>query len=150
MQNNSIYVGLSSLITLERRMDAIAHNVANVSTVGFRGEGTKFSSIVSDKASDDVSFATAGKSFIRTEAGPMIKTDNPLDVAVKGDVWMSVSTPQGQIYTRDGRMNMLPTGDLVTVTGHPVLDVGGAPIVLNPAGGAPKISSDGAIYQNGA
>ena len=73
MQNNSIYVGLSSLITLERRMDAIAHNVANVSTVGFRGEGTKFSSIVSDKASDDVSFATAGKSFIRTEAGPMIK-----------------------------------------------------------------------------
>ncbi|WP_176073838.1 flagellar basal-body rod protein FlgF [Brucella intermedia] len=150
MQNNSIYVGLSSLITLERRMDAIAHNVANVSTVGFRGEGTKFSSTVSDKASDDVSFATAGKSFIRTEAGPMIKTDNPLDVAVKGDVWMSVSTPQGQIYTRDGRMNMLPTGDLVTVTGHPVLDVGGAPIVLNPAGGAPKISSDGAIYQNGA
>ncbi len=150
MQNNSIYVGLSSLITLERRMDAIAHNVANVSTVGFRGEGTKFDTIVSNKASDDVSFATAGKSFIRTEAGPMIKTDNPLDVAVKGDVWMSISTPQGQIYTRDGRMNMLPTGDLVSVTGHPVLDVGGAPIVLNPDGGAPKISSDGAIYQNGA
>lgn len=96
MQNNSIYVGLSSLITLERRMDAIAHNVANASTVGFRGEGTKFDTIVSDKASDDVSFATAGKSYIRTEAGPLIKTDNPLDVAVKGDAWMSFSTRKGR------------------------------------------------------
>lgn len=150
MQNNSIYVGLSSLVTLERRMDAIAHNVANVSTVGFRGEGTKFKSIVSDKASNGVSFASAGKSYIRTEAGPLIKTDNPLDVAVKGDVWMAVSTPQGQVYTRDGRMKMMMTGDLVSVMGNAVLDAGGAPIVLDPNGGAPKISSDGAIYQNGA
>ncbi|MCX2697485.1 flagellar basal-body rod protein FlgF [Ochrobactrum chromiisoli] len=150
MQNNSIYVGLSSLVTLERRMDAIAHNVANVSTVGFRGEGTKFESIVSDKASNGVSFASAGKSYIRTEAGPLIKTDNPLDVAVKGDVWMAVSTPQGQVYTRDGRMKMMMTGDLVSVMGNAVLDAGGAPIVLDPNGGAPKISSDGAIYQNGA
>jgi len=150
MQNNSIYVGLSSLVTLERRMDAIAHNVANVSTVGFRGEGTKFESIVSNKADGDVNFASAGKSYIRTEAGPLIKTDNPLDVAVKGDVWMAVSTPQGQVYTRDGRMKMMMTGDLVSVMGNAVLDVGGAPIVLDPNGGAPKISSDGAIYQNGA
>lgn len=150
MQNNSIYVGLSSLVTLERRMDAIAHNVANVSTVGFRGEGTKFESIVSGKASNEVSFASAGKSYIRTEAGPLIKTDNPLDVAVKGDVWMAVATPQGQVYTRDGRMKMTNTGDLVSVTGNAILDVGGAPVVLDANGGAPEISSDGVIYQNGA
>lgn len=150
MQNNSIYVGLSSLVTLERRMDAIAHNVANVSTVGFRGEGTKFESIVSDKTGDAVSFASAGKSYIRTEAGPLIKTDNPLDVAIKGDVWMALSTPQGQVYTRDGRMKMMATGELVSVMGNAVLDVGGAPIMLDANAGAPKISSDGAIYQNGA
>ncbi|MFD1790505.1 flagellar basal-body rod protein FlgF [Ochrobactrum teleogrylli] len=150
MQNNSIYVGLSSLITLERRMDSIAQNVANVSTVGFRGEGTKFDSIVSKKASDDVSFASAGKSYIRTEPGPLVKTDNPLDIAVKGDAWLSLNTPQGQIYTRDGRMKMLATGELVSMMGYSVLDVGGAPIMLNPDGGAPKISADGAVYQNGA
>lgn len=149
MQNNSIYVGLSSLITLERRMDAIAQNVTNISTPGFRGEGTKFDTIVSDKARGDVNFAIAGKSYIRTAPGPMIETGNPLDVAVKGDVWMSVSTPQGQIYTRDGRMKMLATGDLVSLTGNPILDVGGQPIVLDPNAGAPEISSDGAIYQNG-
>ncbi|PWL17326.1 flagellar basal-body rod protein FlgF [Falsochrobactrum shanghaiense] len=149
MQNNSIYVGLSSLVTLERRMNAIAHNVANISTPGFRGEGTKFDTIVSGKASENVNFASAGKSFIRTEAGPLIETGNPLDVAVKGDVWMSVATPQGQVYTRDGRMKMMPTGELVSVSGNAILDVGGAPIVLDPDGGAPKISSDGAVYQNG-
>ena len=82
MQNNSIYVGLSSLVTLERRMDAIAHNVANISTPGFRGEGTKFNTIVPNKASEDVNFATAGKSYIRTEAGSMLETGNPFDVAV--------------------------------------------------------------------
>ncbi len=71
-----------------------------------------------------------GKSYIRTEAGPLIKTDNPLDVAVKGDAWMSFSTPQGQVYSRDGRMKMLSTGDPVSVTGNAILDVGGAPIVL--------------------
>ncbi|KXF76030.1 flagellar biosynthesis protein FlgF [Paramesorhizobium deserti] len=147
---NSIYVGLSSQITLERRLDAIANNVANMSTPGFRGEGTKFDTLVSMKASDDVHFASAGKSYIRTEPGPIIQTDNPLDVAVKGDAWLSLATPQGQVYTRDGRMRMTPEGELVSVMGHPVLDAGGQPIVINPNGGAPKISSDGAIYQNGA
>jgi flagellar basal-body rod protein FlgF len=147
---NSIYVGLSAQITLERRMDAIANNVANISTPGFRGEGTKFDSLVSMKASDDIQFASAGKSYIRTEGGPIIQTDNPFDVAVKGDAWLSLSTPQGQVYTRDGRMQMTPDGQLVSINGHPVLDAGGQPITINPNGGAPKISSDGAIYQNGA
>ncbi|GGA98157.1 flagellar basal-body rod protein FlgF [Brucella endophytica] len=147
---NSIYVGLSAQITLERRMDAIANNVANMSTPGFRGEGTKFDSLVSMKASDDIAFASAGKSYIRTEGGPIIQTDNPFDVAVKGEAWLSILTPQGQVYTRDGRMQMTPDGQLVTVMGHPVLDAGGQPIAINPNAGAPKISSDGAIYQNGA
>jgi flagellar basal-body rod protein FlgF len=80
----------------------------------------------------------------------MVKTDNPLDIAVKGDAWLSLNTPQGQIYTRDGRMKMLATGELVSMMGYSVLDVGGAPMMLNPDGGAPKISADGAVYQNGA
>ncbi|PYE87713.1 flagellar basal-body rod protein FlgF [Phyllobacterium leguminum] len=147
---NSIYVGLSAQITLERRMDAIANNIANMSTPGFRGEGTKFDTLVSMKASDDVQFASAGKSYIRTEGGPIIQTDNPLDVAVKGDAWLSLATPQGQVYTRDGRMAMTPEGELRSVTGHAILDAGGQPIIINPQGGAPKISADGAIYQNGA
>ena len=46
-------------------------------------------------------------------------------------------------------MTMTTTGDLRSLTGYPVLDSGGAPIQLNPAGGTPTIARDGVISQNG-
>ena len=58
---------------------------------------------------------------------------------------MSIDVGGSQVYTRDGRMMMSPNGDVQTLTGRSVLDVGGAPIVLNPAGGPPQISRDGTI-----
>lgn len=130
-------------------MDTVAHNIANMSTPGFRATGTKFETLVSTVA-DDVSFASAGKSYIKTDAGPIIQTDNPLDVAVKGDAWLSLSAPQGQVYTRDGRMTMSADGEIRSVKGYPVLDAGGQPLMVNPNGGPVKIGADGAIYQNNA
>jgi flagellar basal-body rod protein FlgF len=145
---NSIYVGLSSQISLERRLDALAHNVANMSTPGFRATGMKFDAMVS-KAAENSSFVSAGESFIKTEAGPITQTGNPLDVAAKGDVWFSLQSPAGQVYTRDGRMQMSTSGELLSVKGYPILDAGGQPLTIDPNGGPPKISSDGAVYQNG-
>lgn len=144
---NSIYVGLSSQISLERRLDALAHNVANMSTPGFRATGMKFETMVS-KAAEDSSFVSAGQSYIKTDAGPITQTGNPLDVAAKGDVWFSLQTPAGQVFTRDGRMQMTTTGELRSVKGYPILDAGGQPLVIDPNGGPPEISADGAVYQN--
>src|SRR5581483_1973825 len=76
------------------------------------------------------------------------QTDNPLDVAVQGDAWLGIQTPGGTAYTRDGRLRMTPTGELQTLTGHAVLDTGGAPILLDPTGGPPRIGRDGTITQN--
>lgn len=73
---NSIYVGLSAQISLERRLDALAHNVANMSTPGFRATGMKFEAMVS-KAAENSSFVTAGESYIKTEAGLITQTGNP-------------------------------------------------------------------------
>jgi flagellar basal-body rod protein FlgF len=77
------------------------------------------------------------------------RSDNPLDVAVTGDAWLAFQGQNGTVYTRDGRMTMTPEGELRTLTGRPVLDVGGAPIQLNPNGGTPTIASDGTITQGG-
>ncbi|WP_086003495.1 flagellar basal-body rod protein FlgF [Phyllobacterium sp. YR531] len=148
MMENSIYVGLSSQISLERRLDVLAHNVANMSTPGFRATGMKFDAMVS-KAAENSSFVSAGESFIKTEAGPINQTGNPLDVAAKGNVWFSLQTPAGQVFTRDGRMKMSTTGELQSVKGYPMLDAGGQPLTIDPNGGPPEISSDGAVYQNG-
>ncbi|MHC5308400.1 flagellar basal-body rod protein FlgF [Bartonella sp. LJL80] len=148
---NPIYVGVSGQISLARRMETIAQNMANVNTPGFRAEAMKFDSLVSPVARDNnenVNFSSAGKSYISTDRGPVTQTGNALDVAVNGDSYFSLQTPAGQVYTRDGRMLMTPEGGLVSVMGHPFLDNGGAPLQIDPANGPPRIAADGAIYQN--
>lgn len=148
---NPVYVGVSAQISLARRMETIARNMANINTPGFRAEAMKFETLVSPVAENNnavVNFTTAGKSYIETSRGPVTQTANPLDVAVKGDAYFSLQTPVGQVYTRDGRMTMTADGALVSVMGYPFLDGGGAPLELNPQGGAPRIAADGTIYQN--
>jgi flagellar basal-body rod protein FlgF len=144
-----IYVGLSGQVALQQRLETIAHNVANASTAGFRAEEVKFEAVLSRVPPNPVAFASAGRTYLSRQTGEIVRTDNPFDVAVQGDAWLSIDVAGKQVYTRDGRMMMTATGDVQTLSGHAVLDVGGAPIVLNPAGGTPQISRDGTITQNG-
>jgi flagellar basal-body rod protein FlgF len=144
-----LYVTVAAQRAMQKRLDTIAHNVANASTAGFRAEEVKFETLYSVGGNDPISFATAGATYLSRAAGETVATGNQLDVAVEGDGWLSVSTPAGAVYTRDGRMTMTTTGDLRSLTGYPVLDSGGAPIQLNPAGGTPTIARDGVISQNG-
>ncbi|HWT30899.1 MAG TPA: flagellar basal-body rod protein FlgF [Propylenella sp.] len=146
---SALYVTLSAQIALERRLDTIAKNVANVSTAGYRADEITFDAYLSGSGPDRVAFASQGETYISRQAGPVSHTGNPLDVAVEGDSWFAIGTPRGPAYTRDGRMRMLESGALHTVAGYPVLDVGGAPIVLNADGGAPSIARDGMITQDG-
>lgn len=144
-----LYVALSGQIAMQRRLETLAHNVANASTPGFRAEEIKFEALLS-KISTSTSFASTGDNYVSRRPGAIERTGNALDVAIDGDAWMAFQTPGGGVaYTRDGRFMINEAGDLQTVSGYPVLDVGGAPIVLDPAGGAPKIANDGMITQNG-
>jgi flagellar basal-body rod protein FlgF len=145
----SSYVGLSAQLALERRLATIANNVANAGTAGFRAEGVHFSSIVSAITPFQTAFASEGQAHANTASGGFTQTGNPLDVAIQGDGFLAIQTPQGIAYTRDGRMQMLPTGDLVTVNGHAVLDISGAPLTVNPGAGQIEISRDGMIRQEG-
>jgi flagellar basal-body rod protein FlgF len=78
-----------------------------------------------------------------------LHTGNPLDVAVQGDAWLSIQTPSGTVYTRDGRMKIGPGGELQSIAGYPILDVGGSPITVDAGGGPLEIGDDGMITQNG-
>ena len=143
----SFPVLLSSQIAMEKRLDAVANNVANSRTTGFRADATRFETVLSRTTDKAVAYVSRGENHISRQSGPMIETGNLLDVAVQGDVWLALQGPGGIIHTRDGRMRMLPTGELQSVTGHPVLDVGGAPLTLNTKDGPPKIARDGMITQ---
>ena len=82
-------------------------------------------------------------------AGGLVKTDNPLDFAVQGGGWFGIQTPRGPAYTRDGRTRIDESGTLRTLNGDPILDAGGAPILIDGAGGPLTVSADGMITQNG-
>lgn len=143
------YVSLSAQIALQKRMDTVAHNVANTSTPGFRAEGVRFETLLAQGTPDAIAFVNSGESYVEQGSGALIQTGNPLDVAVKGNAYLAIATPAGQVLTRDGRMQMSNEGELRTLNGHAVLDTGGAPIQIDPNGGSVAISPDGSITQGG-
>ncbi|MFH6784601.1 MULTISPECIES: flagellar basal-body rod protein FlgF [Methylobacterium] len=144
---NSLYVNLSAQIALDKRVTATANNVANMATAGFRAEETKFSTLLAQATKGAVAFVGTGDTYLSRASGQITKTDSPLDVAIQGDAWLGVGGASGPVYTRDGRLTMDATGQLRTLTGQPVLDPGGSPLLLDPQAGPPTIGRDGSIYQ---
>lgn len=145
----NIYVSLSGQVALQKRLETVATNLSNVNTAGYRAEGVTFSSVLSKTGEQPATFVSTGNGYITRGQGAAERTDNPLDVAVQGDAWLAVQTPNGVAYTRDGRMQMSPTGQLQSMNGYPILDAGGAPMLLETEGGAPQIAPDGMMTQNG-
>jgi flagellar basal-body rod protein FlgF len=146
---NSLSVSLSAQISLERRLETIAANVANANTPGYRVDGVTFATQLAKAGDANVAFVNQGDGFISRRTGAMITTGNPLDVAVQGDGWLAVKSNGQNVYTRDGRMTMTESGALTSVTGNPILDASGSPIQLDPSAGPPEITRDGMISQAG-
>ncbi|WP_421855247.1 flagellar basal-body rod protein FlgF [Oricola sp.] len=146
---DGIYVSISAQVAREMRINTIAQNIANAQTTGFKAAEVRFQEVLQEVDGEPVSFASKGVEYVDTSSGGLQQTGNPLDFAVRGNAWFGIQTPVGTVVTRDGRFTMVDNGDLVTLGGYPVLDPGGAPIVLNPAGGTPELGQDGFIRQNG-
>jgi flagellar basal-body rod protein FlgF len=149
MMQSSLYVSYSGQIALERRLATIANNIANSGTVGYRAEELKFDTVFSNLSNDATAFSSAGKSYLSEKSGGMKQTGNPLDVAIQGPGWMAIQTAAGTAYTRDGRMMMKSTGELLTLNGNAILDAGGSPITMDPNAGPPRIDHDGNVSQLG-
>jgi flagellar basal-body rod protein FlgF len=144
---DGLYVALSSQIALEKRLNTIADNVANASTVGFRATGVKFEDVVSGLDDKSLSFVSSGDTYISDANGPLRETGNPFDFTIKGNAWFGIETPAGTVMTRDGRFTLTENGELVSIEGYPVLDAGGAPIQLDPRNGPPRAGADGSLRQ---
>ena len=143
------FVALSGQLALDARLSTLANNIANARTVGYRASGVNFNPLVSSTESFDTVFASTGKNHVELNAGGFTKTGNPLDVAVHGEGFLGYAGPTGTYYSKDGRLSMTDAGELVNVLGHPVQDVGGSPITVDPGGGAVTISQDGGVFQLG-
>src|SRR3984893_17887467 len=149
---NTLLVGLSRQMVLERQMDVVANNVANVNTNGFKADNSLFEEYLNSGAHEDnfigrdrrVSYVQDRGTFKDLSQGPTEQTKNPLDVAIDGGGFLAVQTPAGERYTRDGSLQINNQGQLVTAAGNPVLGTGG-PIVFQPTDHDINVTPDGTV-----
>lgn len=154
--------------TLERQMDAVANNLANVDTVGYKEDQPVFQQLLARTygvagESDEESFvagehvapysgigtsfvgvADMGKDYAR---GRLVSTGNDLDFALTTEQgFFSIQTPQGERYTRAGTFRLNRDNQLVTTDGYPVNGKEG-PLVLK--GDKIHVSEDGSVLVDG-
>ena len=149
---NTLLIGLSRQLTLERQMDVVANNVANINTTGFKADRSLFQEYLMPVAHEDnfvggdrrLSFVQDRATFHDFASGPSEQTKNPLDVAIAGTGFLVVQTPAGERYTRDGALQINNQGQLVTAGGNPVLGNSG-PIVFQPTDKQVSVASDGNV-----
>jgi flagellar basal-body rod protein FlgF len=130
MMDNASSVALSGQVARDRQMDVLANNIANLSTTSFKGEEVVFATLVSTASGTAVRYVQDAGTVRDWSQGPLNRTGNALDVALQGQGFFEVQTPQGIRYTRDGRMKLDGTGQLVTLEGNPVLGDGASPIAV--------------------
>jgi flagellar basal-body rod protein FlgF len=128
-----LYVAMTGAKETLRAQAVNNHNLANVSTTGFRADLAAFQS----RAVDGTGFASrvyATNSSVGWDdtSGALLTTGRDLDIAINGPGWLAVQDANGkEAYTRAGDLKIDPTGQLMTATGRPVLGDGG-PINVPP------------------
>ena len=149
--DNATYAILTRQSGLLSEMQIVANNVANAQTSGFKTEGLVFSEFVKnlDHSRGDLSMAAARIKSTDTAQGTLSRTGGTFDLAIEGDGYFLVDTPQGPRLTRAGSFAPDAFGTLMTPDGNPVLDAGGAAVFVPPGSGPLGISADGTISADG-
>lgn len=159
----SMFSGVSGLRAHQAKMDVIGNNIANVNTVGYKGQTVTFQEVFSQTIRGAGSPDTSGRGGTNPQSiglgvnvaamdvihtqGSTQRTDNPTDLMIDGNGFFVVSNDGGQnrYYTRAGNFSVDVNGNLVTPGGLKVLGLDGSPIVIdksktmiaNPSGPAP-------------
>jgi flagellar basal-body rod protein FlgF len=135
-------------------LDLLANNLANSATSGYKIDREYYGLYASDDSQNSVDGGTGAtlptieKQWTDFSAGATEVTGNPLDVAISGKGFFTVNGPKGPLYTRNGRLQVLPTGELGNTDGQAVLSTGGATVRVLPNKEI-SIAPNGAVTQDG-
>lgn len=132
--DKALYTAMTGASAILRSQAAVAHNLANVSTVGFKAElvSTEPFKVPSKTALPTRFDAVEAKVGFDSTVGPLQNTGNPLDIALHEGVWMAVQDANGQeAYTRAGELRIGSNGLLTTADGRLVLGTNG-PLAVPP------------------
>ncbi len=140
-----IYTAMSGAKHMFGRQAAIAHNLANAVSTGFRAEEHRLRAVpVVSESLPTRAFAVDASVANDMTPGPLTQTGRSLDVAVQGQGWLALAMPDGtEAYTRNGSLEVNVNGVLQTRNGIPVQGDGG-PISI-PPDNTITIGADGMI-----
>ena len=168
-----LFTAASGMTAQQHRMDAVANNMANVDTNGYKRDTAvhkAFPEMLLRRMNEEVvrvpiraqsigsvdnapvvgrlgTGVEQNEVYTVFEQGPMKQTDNPFDMALEGEGFFVVDTPFGERYTRNGGFFLGPEGLLVTKDGFPVLgEDGPITVKLNNF----YIDQDGRVFRNQA
>jgi len=148
---NAGYTTLTRQSGLMAEMRTVANNLANMSTTGYRREGVIFSEFIMPVDDEGGSLSMAAAEVRRTDQrqGPIAQTNGTFDLAIEGEGFFLVDTPNGQRLTRSGAFTPNGEGELVNPDGYRLLDAGGAPIFIPPDARAISVARDGTLSADG-
>jgi flagellar basal-body rod protein FlgG len=131
---NGIYSALSGAIGRVRAMDVIANDMANIGTTGYKGTRVTFKEMLAE--ADGIVNLTHRQvrlDSVDTDFSPggLKTTGNVLDVAIMGEGFFELETPEGPRFTRAGAFTVDSTGQITNLEGYPVMGDGG-PISVPP------------------
>lgn len=147
--SNGIYAATAGAVAQSIALDATANNIANASTTGFHGDRVTFREALAAARTPDLATVGAGTTRVDSQSGAMVQTGNPLDLALEGDGYFGVQTPQGTRYTRAGNFLIDDNRNLVTTEGFQVRGEGGAAITIPPEAHQISVGTDGTVNADG-
>lgn len=135
----SLYIGATGMLAQQTNVDVIANNLANMNTTAYTKRRAEFNDLLYQNIIRPGSSSTADNTIIPsgiqlglgvqtaavyriTEGGGLVKTDNSLDLAIKGRGYFQIELPEGKGigYTRDGAFQRNGDGVIVTHDGYVV------------------------------
>jgi flagellar basal-body rod protein FlgG len=144
-----IYIALSGAVLKKRNLDIFAQNIANANTTGFKKERMSFKDHMipvdnnTGMIPDGRTMADIAKSITDFTGGALIKTGNPLDLAIDGEGFFPL---ENGMYTRNGSFTISSDGELMTKDGFRVQGEGGPITVEN---GNIDVSATGEVSIDG-
>jgi flagellar basal-body rod protein FlgF len=142
---DGIYVSMCGAVTRAEQLEAVADNLANAQTPGFKASRPAFESFMAAGAGQDKHYPAAVATGLDLRPGPTSRTGNPLDLVPEDGAFLTVRTPGGALaYTRDGRLTLDAARRLVS-DGRLVLGRDGQPIDV-PPDVVPHVDTHGVVH----
>lgn len=154
-----LYIAASGMQAQQIRHETVANNLANADTTGYKADQAVFRAVFEQTIwrHRDTAPAPLGSLSFGAQVdgavtdlrpGTLSITGRSLDVAIEGEGFFVINTPQGERYTRDGAFRQAADGTLVTADGMPVMGTRGvirspnAPLTISPNG---EVLSEGQV-----